>query len=234
MKFDVNVSEVLPPPVGKALEDFKEQHINNDVFPGRVRCEDEVRELQFRRLDWARENLHTFINMLRVCGHKDEAIQAMCDGRCPLGVQIEHMSIFRAGLPEFAASLEKELGWKRARFVQTGSNVLGYSPNPSKGFAEQPSKIADTLSSDVDICIVAEGAPAYYEQLERDGKEVWRMPTHLQDCEGLRFGAAHEGDNPALVREWCLRWEFFFPAGLQITVQRELDPRLPAWESWLS
>jgi len=239
VKFMVTVSEVPPPPTGEALEKFKSQYLNNDEFPDerrseRVKDEDEVRVLQFKRLEWARDNVHTYISMLRLSGHKDSYIQAMCDGACPLGADPECMSTFCAGLPSFAEKLEKELGWKGARFVQTGSSILGYSQNPMKGFANQPSKITNMSSSDVDICIVAEGAPAYYEQLEKDGKEVWRMPTHLEDGQGLRFGVANSDDNPSIIRDWCEKWKSTFPGGLQVTVQQELDPKLPLWESWIS
>mmetsp|Transcript_299 Transcript_299/g.390 ORF Transcript_299/g.390 Transcript_299/m.390 type:complete len:328 (-) Transcript_299:86-1069(-) len=194
----------------------------------------QVRDLQYKRWDWAKDNLPTYVNMLRVAGHSDEAIQAMLDGR-PLCLPDDAMfTEFKESLKGLKAIIEDNTELTNVGFVFTGSSVPGYSQNPMKGKAFKPSKITSASGeSDVDLSIKASGVDALMDELATKGVTLRSFPTTCSKrTGGIRHGV--KGDLGELISEelgaWWRKWDEKLPGGLQLTFCEE-GLKIPPWEA---
>jgi hypothetical protein len=225
-------------------DDFKKQYVNQSYVAyesdeGKERLANVV-DLMWKRWDWLQkhENLCTYVNMLRVQNHTDEAIQAMCDGKRPMCFARQRVyQNFCSSLADLRGKMEKELGWSDIRFGQTGSSVPGFSQNPVKGFADRPSKITSAKKSDVDIFIVAKGAKELYETLEAKGEKIKIYPT-TSNRSTPREERRWWGKGDDFVVAKCLKpfqdsWGSKLCGGVQFTIQMSPNPSIAPWEIFL-
>ena len=150
------------------------------------------RAIQFRRWQWAKDNITTYVNVLRAAGHTDDRIQNMLDGVPFCFASAEEYATFCRALYSMAPAIEAEMGWRQCGFVFTGSCVPGFSQNPAKGMRDIPSSIVDVGKSDIDICIVADGVNNVVTKLlsQDQASEPQKLfiTTCTQQMEGVRFG----------------------------------------------
>jgi len=221
------------------IESFKAAHVS-DIYlhPGEPKFEKRSKKepihYQYARWDWLHNNKEKYVNILRVCGFEDAAIQLCLDGKRPLNFTSEeiHRELVH-DLAELKTKLETEANLTDVRFVQTGSSVPGFSTNPFKGFAKRPSKITCPHSSDADLVIVANGWENYTAENTKKGLKLLKYPTT-----GLRDGTNEvrlgywknrvEAYPPAL-NEFYDKWTAKLGGGLQLTFQ-EGDPHIAPWE----
>eukprot|EP00966_Prymnesium_polylepis_P197027 4565589-Prymnesium_polylepis.2 len=117
-KVDVKAVPLPPAPDTDERKKFEAEYLDgtthDDDSPEglsrRAEGEVTVRKLQWLRWEWAVANSPIFVNMLRVMGHSDENIQAMCDGRRPLAFpEPTQYDDFCADLHTLGADIEKQL-----------------------------------------------------------------------------------------------------------------------------
>jgi len=239
----IKVSNVWNSPTGSDLKSFKNDYISQSFVAyesdeGKERLANVV-DLMWKRWDWLQkhENLCTYVNMLRVQNHTDEAIQAMCDGKRPMcfARQCVYDELL-ADLGKLAFKLEKELGWSDIRFGQSGSSVPGFSQNPVKGFADRPSKITSAKKSDVDIFIVAKGAKELYETLEAKGQKIKIYPTTSNRStqeESRWWGKEDDFVVAKYLKPFQDSWGSKLGGGVQFTIQMSPNPSIAPWEIFL-
>jgi len=196
-----------------------------------------VAELQFKRWSWATGHQWTYVNTLRIQKFSDANIQSMCDGVRPLCFSGEEIhKEFCTTLGNLGRALEKEMGWKNVRFVQTGSSVVGFSTNPLKGVAERPTKITSLDKSDVDVVIVAEGLNEWIVKSRTEKKPFIGRDfptTRCIDKYGNRAACRKPEDVCEPLKEWVAVWSKKLDGGVQITFDTEANPTIPPWESWV-
>lgn len=125
----------------------------------------------------------------------------------------------------------------RVQIIHTGSAVPGFSQNPKKGKALEPTRVTNPDGSDVDISIaavgVAEWAQAIYDAGNPDG--VLRgdpYPTTMtRETTGYRIGVYKPALMSPSMADWLAEWAAKLPGGVQITVSVEADPQIPPWET---
>jgi len=241
IKFAVDVKKIAHP---ENPEEFKANHVSSIYLHG---DEPEAKErlansdkLMYARWDWASTNADKLVNALRLCGHADHHIQAMCNGTRPLCFKDESLhQEFLDDLRHLKAELEHEMGWKNVGFVQSGSSVPGFSTNPLKGIAYQASKITDPTKSDVDLVVVGEGVAAWVEEAKAK-----HLPNHVYPSCGARLpsgkveqetrvGLKREEDLPKALVAFRAKWASKFGGGMQTTFALSPTPSLPPWESRL-
>jgi len=223
------------------VEAFKAKHIDSSYIHDYGSPEalarmgkgvQQVRDLQYKRWKWCLDNIETYVDMLRVSGHSDEAIQAMIEGRPLCMPDAALFAEMEASLKQLKPLLEADMVWTNVGFVFTGSSVAGFSQNPLKGREFEPTKITSKDKSDVDICIKANGVDSFMEELREQGCKIRGFPTTCSPhTGGMRYGV--KGDVGTLVSknlgQWYNEWAAKLPGGLQITFCEDaLD--IPAWE----
>lgn len=215
---------------------FRKTHVNLDKLsyddPDAKARLKRVRDLQYNRWDWACDNLPTYVNMLRVSGHSDEAIQHMFDGTPLCFKSPEAYRELRVALRELSKKIAEEMEWTNVNFVMTGSSVPGFSQNPVKGFADTPSKITSRTKSDVDICVVADGVNRTMTgRLESGMSEPKRcFPTTCSaTTQATRFGCKDLASVCKSVAEFTAVWEKKLAGGVQFTFCEDDNPT-PPWE----
>lgn len=235
----LNVADVPRVP-DTELEAFKKEHINMSKLsyssPEAAIRMKRVRELQYDRWQWACNNMETYINMLRACGHSDVKIQAMLDGTPMCFESPEAYRKLRVALKKLSDDVEKEMGWTNVNFVITGSSVPGFSQNPIKGFADTPSKITSATKSDVDVCIVGDGIAKFMTDcLESGQPEPKRCfaTTCSATTSATRFGCKDLGVICKAVDKFHREWTEILPGGLQLTFCED-DNSTPPWEARIS
>lgn len=241
IKFPVNVNEVAPP---SNIEEFRKAHVSTVYLHGdepeaKTRME-KPNELMYARWDWAMQHCGDLVNALRVCGHTDSNIQAMCDGQRPLCFRdAKTHKEFLEDLKNLKVALEAEMGWKNVGFVQSGSSVPGFSTNPLKGLPYQASKITDPLKSDVDLVVVGEGVKDYIEANQTQGVKGRLFPsTGARLSNGkvedeVRWGCKDDKHSPKALLEFRSKWTSIFGGGMQNTFALSPTPSLPPWETRL-
>jgi len=239
VKFAVDVAKV---PLPDKPEEFKATYISHVYLhpdePEAKKRMEKPKELMYSRWDWATTNIDKLVNCLRLCGHTDPNIQAMCDGFRPLSFRGENLHTqFLDDLQALKEDLEKEMGWHHVGFVQSGSSVPGFSTNPLKGIANQASKVTDPDSSDVDVVIVGVGVKNWVETLKTKGAAGHQFPsTGARQSSGtiddeMRFGFKHDEDLPKALAAFRARWCHKFGGGMQNTFALSPTPSLPPWET---
>jgi len=241
VKFAVDVEKVALPP---NPDEFKAAHVSTIYLHGdepeaKSRLEKPM-QLMYARWDWAVTYPDKIVNALRLCGHGDPNIQAMCDGVRPLCFRDENKhQEFLYDLHNLKAALEAEMGWKNVGFVQSGSSVPGFSTNPLKGLAYQPSKMTDVNKSDVDLVVVGDGVRAYVDANRTKGavghlfpSTGARLPSGVIQDES-RWGYKHDEDLPKALVTFRAKWSHIFGGGMQNTFALSPVPSLPPWESRL-
>lgn len=233
---DVDVS-TIPPVPSSALEEFTSFHIDESYVrwgsdEGKKRAA-KARELQYKRWNWAKENVTTYVNVLRVAGFSDESISLMFKGT-PLCFQSddEYMD-FRKALAELAPRLEKQHGWTYVNFLITGSSVPGFSQNPLKGIPDRPTKITSPASSDVDVVIVGGGvSETMMSRMSKELSEPCRCfnTTASDTVSATRFGCVNMAEFCPVLAEFHSEWNEKLPAGLQLTFGEHNVP-IPPWEA---
>ncbi len=229
----------IPPIPAADLDAFCAEHISYEKLDGnspegQARFLD-VPGLQYKRWRWAVENIETYVNMLRAAGHADSKIQHMFDGTPMCFPSPAAYAELRSALSSFAKDIEAEMNWKSVGYVVTGSSVVGFSQNPLKGFAETPSKITKTATSDVDICIVGEGVnKTMRDRLQRGELEPRKsFPTTCSpDISGIRFGCYDMSAVCQAAHRFHKVWSEKLPAGLQFTFS-EAGNATPPWEAFI-
>lgn len=218
-------------------ESFKSAHINMDKLdydhPEAVRRFKVERTLQYQRWEWACNNLHTYVNMLRLSGFTDEKIQAMIEGTPLCFESPEAYREMRVALKKLSNDISQEMGWRNVSFVITGSSVAGFSQNPLKGFAVQPSRITCAKSSDVDICIVASGVnQTMIKRIKAGHDEPKRsfVTTCSPTTSSTRFGLWDISAVSKCVHDFHKTWDEKLPGGLQFTFSEDENPT-PPWET---
>ena len=231
------VADVPAVPEAEAA-DFRKRYLNNDKVgkddPRHADLAARDVEIQFARWAWAHANTSTYVNMLRMAGHSDADIQDCVDGVRPLCFPQPLYAEFKESLRQLAADLESAMGWRRVRFAQMGSSVVGYSSNPFKGFEEQPSKITDPASSDVDMYVIAEGIHEWAELCRAEGKpfpdKEYPTTTTLEEGTGcVRYRVPDFADVCPSLAAWHDAWSARFGGGIQLTLRRKADPTLAPW-----
>ena len=178
------------------LDELRQTNIDKTKLPksdpeavDRRKC---GRAIQFRRWQWAKDNITTYVNVLRAAGHADDRIQNMLDGVPLCFANAEEYTTFCRALHSMAPAIEAEMGWRKCGFVFTGSCVPGFSQNPAKGMRDVPSSIVDVGKSDVDICIVADGVNNVVTKLLSQDQASEPQKLFITTCtpqmEGVRFG----------------------------------------------
>ncbi|MEM9022509.1 MAG: hypothetical protein AAGB22_02115 [Bacteroidota bacterium] len=241
--FPGGVSVASVPPVPPAEKDaFKARYISSKYLPyesdeANLRLKSNGRPEQYARWRWALNNLPTYINMLREYGHPDDAIERMLDGVPMCFKTRADYDGLRAALRDLAPRVAAEMDWGNVGFVVTGSSVPGFSQNPLKGIAGLPSKITDPTSSDVDICVVADGVNVTVAQrlrandADKQTEPRWSFPTTASEItNGMRYGCKDVSKFSTTVGEFYDKWSQILPGGLQITFCED-DTDLPPWES---
>ena len=192
-----------------------------------------IRDAQYARWKWVCANVSTYVNMLRVCGHSDDNIQAMFAGRPLCFREQKTYDELCVALRALKAKLEEEMGWESVGFVFTGSSVPGFSQNPAKGKHLVPSKITSVSKSDVDISLKADGVEKFVEAMREKGISCRGYPTTCTPTKaGMRFGMKPKDlceQAPALenfYKEWSAR----LPGGLQLTLCDD-GLSVPPWEA---
>lgn len=205
-------------------------------WPRREWSEEDVRRLQYARWTWATrpENFTTLVNLCRAAGHVDGRIAAALERRCPLSfgssVQFER---FCRGIRDLRAKLHREMGWRRVRFVLTGSAVPCFSQNPCKGAMCQPTKICSASSSDTDLVIQTDDwtppANARYFPTTCSPSTTsrrWPLPRPKED------GDVISQQLNGVIRPFAVAWARDLPGGLQLTLGSVTDP-IPPWEMYI-
>jgi len=193
-----------------------------------------VREIQYSRWRWAQANMDIYINTLRVSGFSDKQIQDMLNG-CPLCFHSPAAyKEFSAACAELCHELETaDVPVCNLRMVATGSSVVGFSQNPLKGITNQASKITCPQSSDVDICLVADGITDWIKSLKLTTKQHRMYPsTSSPNLSVTRIGlrpSTFKEVMPQQLSDFYKLWGKKLPGGLQITFQ-ESGNDLPPWE----
>lgn len=244
-RFNIEVASVPPPPADDSeLIAFKEKYIDNTKIEkkseeGKARKKDDltIYEIQLNRYAWLQDeaNLQVFINILRVSGVTDIAIQAMCDGLRPLNFTESAYAEFCTSLDLLGRKLEEEFGWRNVRFMQSGSSVLGYSSNPLKGKRDEPSKITDNTKSDVDIAIIGDGVGDWAKKWYEQGKFKVYKTTLPYEQRGER--PLYGSDDPKIVcktiADWVTHWEEVLQGGVQLTYAEHPNPMIYPWAMWV-
>lgn len=237
-KFPSNtiVADIPPVPAAEVAA-FKAKHVNLEKMSySDPEAKDRLknrRNLQYDRWDWACANMGTYINMMRVCGHSDEKIQAMIDGTPMCFATPEDYRVLRAALKKLGDDIEAEMGWTNVNFVITGSSVPGFSQNPIKGFASTPSKITNATKSDVDISIVGDGInTTMTDRLEAGLPEPKRCfaTTCSATTDATRFGCKDISAVCKAAHNFYVEWSERLPGGLQFTFCEDDNPT-PPWEA---
>lgn len=230
------------PPIPEAdQEAFLAKHVSDQYIKwnspeGVARRVDNGRNLQFARWNWALANMGTYINVLRLKGYSDDRITQMMEGM-PLCMESrENFDELCAALAELAPKVAAEMGWRDVAFVFTGSSVPGFSQNPLKGHASTPSRIVNAATSDVDICIVADGVNRTVARIAVDGSGVEpkrAYPTTVDEVSsGLRYGCWDLRPFCAAAADFHDVWNAKLPAGLQFTFSED-DTAIPPWEAFV-
>jgi len=248
--FRGNVKDVEPI-CEAAKEAFKKKYTSSEYkdsdsdFAKRIakKCS-KVRKIQYNRWRWAQANMATYINELRVSGFSDTQIQDMLDG-CPLcfASPAEYKE-FSTACSQLCQQLEAVFTMGGApsnvfhniRVVVTGSSVTGFSQNPLKGIANQPSKITSPTQSDVDICFVVDGVTDWIKSLKLTSDQHRFYPStsdaHTSTNRvGLKPKAFAEFV-PKELSEFYKLWDNNLSGGLQITFQ-DSGAGLPPWEIYM-
>lgn len=220
------------------IQAFKEKYIDMSSIDDygspeakeRLNPSGKVRDTQYKRWEWACSNFDIYVNMLRVMGHPDGAIQRMIDGVPLCFRSAEVMEELKESLKSLKVELEKENGWGNVGFVITGSSVPGFSQNPMKGKELVPTRITSTESSDVDICILGDGVEVFVHKLRKSGIWTRSYPT---TCSRTRSGLRHGVDWSILesgaLGEFFSLWKNKLEGGLQLTFAED-NMDLPPWE----
>jgi hypothetical protein len=179
---------------------------------GLARRKDEA-EIQAARWAWLRDpaNLRTFVNMLRVAGNSDDAIQAMCDG-VPLifsqsGAELAaalHRR-FRGSLAGLKVELERLADSRGLYFVQVDSSVSGYSANALKGARDRPSKVA--------------GAQPTLRVVVVGGGDIGAWSSDVAEAVG------------AAVAEWAVAMEDLLGVSVQLSFASDPAPKIHPWQA---
>lgn len=232
----VTVASVAPVPPAD-VPAFKAEHIDDTYLhwndaEAQKRVE-KVRKHQYFRWRWACDNVETYVNVLRVAGHSDAMIQNMFDGTPMCFRTPEAYADLRRALGVLKGKIEKEMGWENVDFVITGSSVPGFSQNPCKGLADRPTRITDISSSDVDICIVAEGVnKTMMGRMARGEKEPKSCysTTCSATTQATRFGCKDLSPVCQAVDDFKKEWDGKLEGGVQITFGEDDNPT-PPWEA---
>lgn len=222
------------------IEAFRDEYIDRSVSTEAF-SQAAAREVQYRRWQWALANTASLINMLRASGHKDSAIQAMLDGQPLCFYDVQGKLPGKAAFEEFCTALvslgdelEKEQGWGRVCFVATGSSVVGFSQNPSKGKRDAPSWIAAPNQGTVYVCVLADGVAASVEAARAKGQKVDARATTCSPLNSaVRWALPEPAGLSAALASFAAEWSAKLPGALAFSVGEEcLD--LPPWEAMLS
>eukprot|EP01124_Arcella_intermedia_P013322 TRINITY_DN19740_c0_g1_i1.p2 TRINITY_DN19740_c0_g1~~TRINITY_DN19740_c0_g1_i1.p2 ORF type:complete len:255 (-),score=28.56 TRINITY_DN19740_c0_g1_i1:31-795(-) len=240
IKFSARVSD-CPQLDPAKMDKFKRKYLDytyleHDSEEGKLRMRtlENVIDLQYKRWEWAQGNQWKYINALRLAQFSDENIQDMCNARRPLCFPSAALyEEFCASLGELAERVEKEMGWRNVRFVQTGSSVVGFSTNPLKGVADRPTRITSVEKSDLDVVIVAEMGDFLGGEGEKKEYLGHRYPTTRARGEsGTRVGCKPSRCGEA-IKEWAAVWSAKMGGGIQLTFDTDPNPSIPPWESWV-
>lgn len=219
------------------VEEFKKVHIDLTYIHWGTPEADErvkkVRELQYARWNWACNNIDQYINALRLSGFSDSRIQNMLEGT-PLCFKSPAVyRELRAALKTIAPKIEEELGWANVGYVITGSSVPGFSQNPLKGVPDRPTRITNESTSDVDICIVAEGVNKFMlSRIEKGEKEPCAAfsTTCSPTSAATRFGCRDFAPVSSVIAKFHAEWTEKLSGGLQLTFCED-DAPTPPWEA---
>jgi len=241
--FNGKVADVKPVPEAEVAA-FKEKYTSDAYkkydsdFASQVNGSPYlVRKIQFNRWRFAQKNPEIVINCLRVKGFTDTQIQDMFDG-CPLCFEtVAAYKEFSAACSKLVAILEPaDIPFQNIRVIVTGSSVPGFSQNPLKGITNQPSKITDTESSDVDICFVADGITEWINGLNLDAAVHRKYPsTCAPKLSATRVGFKSKTFAQVVPKEmydFWKSWDDKLSGGLQITFQ-DSGADLPPWEIYM-
>lgn len=235
-----DVVAVPPPPTGRALADFEAKYISDAYLhegdPGYADRLERCVELQFARWEWARANLDTYVNMLRVKGHADQKIADMAVHGIPMSfADAAQYGRFKLALLHLRHALGDEAnGLGDIGFVHTGSSVPGFSTNPLKGFADLPSRITAVGKSDIDLVFVATGIDAAATRLEAQGRSRWRYATTMADgTETFRYSTDHDdiAQVSPLTYAFIQRWQDELGAEIQVTLHERPAVDFAPWEN---
>eukprot|EP00177_Eucheuma_denticulatum_P000601 GFKZ01001081.1.p1 GENE.GFKZ01001081.1~~GFKZ01001081.1.p1 ORF type:complete len:345 (+),score=33.26 GFKZ01001081.1:184-1218(+) len=234
---DVDIPAIPPVPESE-LDSFKAKHIDSSAIKDykspeakdRLEPLPRVRVSQYARWQWACDNFDTYVNMLRVSGHSDEGIAAMVKGRPLCFKDAATMSALVGGLKKLKPALEAEKGWGDVSFVFTGSSVPGFSQNPLKGRKLEPTRITNNESSDVDICVCADGVERFVHRLRKEGLWTASYPTTCTPTRnGTRYGVDWSVVEEGALGEFYNEWKKRLEGGLQLTFS-ENSLEIPPWE----
>jgi hypothetical protein len=232
---NVNVASIPPIPEAE-VADFKAKYISTiylDHNDPELEKRGPIAELQYKRWNWANDNIAIYVNMLRVSGHNDTNIQALCDGDRPLCFPDQAVyAELQQSLKQLKNDLEQETGVANVKFVQTGSSVAGFSTNPAKGFPYLPSKITSVGKSDIDLVIVADHAvERIVEASKQKGLKIKEYSTicNLTDL-SVRYGVKN-GYPAKCLETWHQTWMKKLGAEIQLTFQRDPKDSFPPWEA---
>ena len=240
----VNIKEIRP--IGFShLHFFKKRHIDHTVIPdleaqsrigGGVQ---HVRDLQYRRWQWCMEHMPMYINMLRLSGFKDDAIQAMLNGR-PLCIPSDGVwEELRYSLAGLVPQLKRDTKWTNIGFVVTGSSVVGFSQNPLKGRADEPTYTMSADKTTVAICVRAQGVTRSINRLNRTYPYTSRAIESHVATGGPTTGGIRYGNIPdsmltsiaASLADWVRDWkDALHPGGLILTLSED-SWEIPPWEA---
>lgn len=233
--FDVKVASVAP--IDPA-ESFKEKYVDMVTYLKKDDKEyadrkKDANAIQTNRFKWAQGNKETYVNMLRVMGHKDDDIQSCCDGVRPLNFSgAEQHAAFCESLGKLSKDLEAEMGWTNVRFCQQGSSVAGYSSNQFKGKKDKPSRITNPTSSDVDVIIHGDGVGEFVKRsLEEEKCKCWdrKGPYETRGDHPLYGFKDVKAISPAIAG-WVDHWEKEFGGGVQLTFAEHANPGFYPWQ----
>ena len=229
----------IPPISDNQLEEFKRKYISMVyIHPGEEGFDERLKntlEIQYKRWDWMQSHPDIYVNMLRVCNHKDENIQACLDGKRSLSFTNPDLyREFTLDLSDLKQSIERETELQNVRFVQAGSSVAGFSNNPNKGFRDTPSKITDVSKSDVDIVLVAKGVKEFIERQKANNVPLREYPSTASRNGPFdtRYGLKYWQQVPS-IKDWIEKWTVIMGGGIQMTLQ-EADPVRPHWELYIA
>lgn len=218
------------------MEDFKAKYIDHRKRDAKELgniTSATVRGIQYARWRWAQDNMDTYINQLRLSGFGDKAIHDMLDG-VPLCFESPaHYKEFSGACAKLCRDLEEEQNsLVHARVVVTGSSVPGFSQNPFKGKRDRPSRMTSVAKSDVDICIVADGASDWISRLNDQNISFSVYPCTA----GPHVSTNRYGLKPAVFKETSQVlfefheiWSEKLKGGFQITLQDAGSNMVP-WE----
>ena len=239
---DVFVADIPKIPEAE-VEAFKAKYVDNTYLSKeeakeRMKSIQGTRDCQYARWKWAKSNFSTYVNMLRVCGHPDESIQAMLAGRPLCFREQKTYDDFCAALRAVKPQVEKELGLECVGFVFTGSSVPGFSQNPCKGKHLVPSKITSISKSDVDLCMKADGINDFVESIKEEGINCTGYPTTCTPYQGAMRFSLRPGsmitpgsmDKCPALASFYKEWSEKLAGGLQLTMCED-GLGIPPWEA---